>query len=66
MAGGMVTANGVPALDIPPTVTTTLPVPAPVGTNTVMLLSDQVEAAAAAIPLNVTELLLCDGRSEHR
>ena len=39
----------------PPTVTTTLPVVAPAGTGTVMLLADQA-VGVAAVPLNVTVL----------
>ena len=40
----------------PPTVTTTLPVVAPVGTGTAMLVADQV-VGVAAVPLNVTVLV---------
>jgi hypothetical protein len=40
----------------PPTVTTTLPVVAPVGTGTAMLVVDQV-VGVAAVPLNVTVLV---------
>jgi hypothetical protein len=41
---------------MPPTVTTTLPVVAPDGTGTTMLVVDQV-VAVAAVPLNVTVLV---------
>src|SRR5262245_22371898 len=41
---------------MPPTVTTTLPVVAPTGTVTVMLVSDQL-VGVAAVPLNVTVLV---------
>jgi hypothetical protein len=40
----------------PPTVTTTLPVVAPVGTGTAMLVADQL-VGVAAVPLKVTVLL---------
>jgi hypothetical protein len=40
----------------PPTVTTTLPVVAPVGTGTAMVVADQL-VGIAAVPLNVTVLL---------
>ncbi len=42
----------------PPTVTTTEPVVAPVGTGTAMLVADQV-VGVAAVPLNVTVLVPC-------
>jgi hypothetical protein len=57
-AGGL-TVNGNGLLATNPTVTTTLPVVAPLGTFTVMLLSPQVAAVPAAMPLNVTVLLPC-------
>ena len=50
--------NEVPVLASPPTVTTTLPVVAPVGTGATMLVADQL-VGVAAIPLNVTVLLPC-------
>jgi len=56
--GGTVTVNETPLLASPPTVTTTLPVVAPVGTGTTMLVADQL-VGVAAIPLNVTALLPC-------
>src|ERR1017187_8392598 len=59
MPGATVTVTGEPLLANPPTVTTTLPVVAPPGTLTVMLLALQAAAAAAVVPLNVTVLLPC-------
>jgi hypothetical protein len=41
-------------------VTTTLPVVAPVGTGTAMLVADQL-VGVAVVPLNVTVLLPCVG-----
>jgi hypothetical protein len=58
IVGGTVTVNDVPVLASPPTVTTTLPVVAPVGTGTTMLVADQL-VGVAAIPLNVTVLPPC-------
>jgi hypothetical protein len=52
------TAKTLPLLAEPATVTTTLPVVAPAGTGTVMLLSLQVVGVAVA-PLNVTVLVPC-------
>lgn len=52
------TVNGTPLLATPPTVTTTLPLVAPLGTGTVMLLSPQL-IGVAAVPLNVTVLVPC-------
>ena len=49
------TVNGSVLLARPPTVTTTLPVVAPEGTGTTMLLADQV-VGVAAVPLKVTVL----------
>jgi hypothetical protein len=49
------TVNVTPLLAVPPTVTTTLPVVAPVGTGTTMLVALQV-VAVPAVPLNVTVL----------
>lgn len=46
-----------PLLPTPPTLTTTFPVVAPVGTGTTILVELQV-VGVAAVPLNVTELLL--------
>jgi hypothetical protein len=50
------TVNGNALLTRPPTVTTTLPVVAPAGTGTAMLLADQV-VGVAAVPLKVTVLV---------
>jgi hypothetical protein len=43
-------------LATPPTVTTTLPLVAPAGTGTVMLVADHA-LGVAAVPLNVTVLV---------
>ncbi len=51
--------NGVPVLERPLTVTTTLPVVAPVGTGTVMDVALQL-VAVACVPLKVTVLLPCE------
>src|SRR6266446_4942657 len=53
---GLVTVKAMPLLARPPTVTTTLPVVAPLGTGTPMLVALQL-AGDAAIPLNVTVLV---------
>lgn len=50
------TVNATPLLATPPTVTTTLPVVAPVGTGTTMLDALQL-VGVAAVPLNVTVLV---------
>lgn len=55
IAGGGVTVKVRPLLATPLTVTTTLPVVAPAGTVTLMLLAVQLEAVAS-VPLNVTVL----------
>jgi hypothetical protein len=55
--GATVTVKLTPLLANPPTVTTTLPVVAPVGTFTTMLVAVHVLAAAAAVPLNFTVLV---------
>jgi hypothetical protein len=52
------TVKLMPLLARPPTVTTMLPVVAPAGTGTTMLVADQL-VGAAAIPLNVTVLVPC-------
>src|SRR5208337_358295 len=57
MLGGTVTVNVTPALASPPTVTTTFPVVAPVGTVTVMLVALQLVAVPPLVPLNVTVLV---------
>src|SRR5258705_10705741 len=59
MVGGKTIVNGDPLLACPNTVTTTLPVVAPTGTVTVMLVALQTLAAAAAVPLKVTVLVPC-------
>ena len=51
--------KGEPLLTCAPTVTITLPVVAPTGTVTVMLVALQALAAAAAVPLKVTVLDPC-------
>jgi len=51
-----VTVKADPLLAVPNTVTTTLPVVAPAGTDTVMLVALQALAAAAVVPLNLTVL----------
>src|SRR5262249_31310147 len=52
------TVNDVPALGTPPTVTTTLPVVAPAGTGTAMVVADQL-VGVAVVPLKVTVLVPC-------
>lgn len=52
---GMVTVKFTPLLATPPTVTTTLPVVAPAGTDVTMLVVLQL-VTVAAIPLKVTVL----------
>ena len=47
-----------PLLAAPPTVTTTFPVVAPLGTGTTMLVALQL-VGVAAVPLNVTVLVPC-------
>src|SRR5260370_15498439 len=59
MVGGWSIEKGEPLLTCPNTVTTTLPVVAPTGTVTVMLVALQALAAAAAVPLKVTVLDPC-------
>lgn len=54
-SGPTVTVKGIPLLACPPTVTTTLPVVAPAGTGTTMLVALQLEGVAA-VPLKVTLL----------
>jgi hypothetical protein len=56
MAAGVVTVNIWPLLATAPTVTPTLPVVAPVGTGTTMLVADQL-VGVASVPLNHTELV---------
>ena len=57
--GAGITVKLTPLLATPPTVATTLPVVAPLGTLTVMLPSIQLLAVPALVPLNVTVLLPC-------
>jgi hypothetical protein len=57
MLGGTVTVNGAPLLARPPTVTTTFPLVAPLGTATVMLPALQLETAPALVPLKLTVLV---------
>jgi hypothetical protein len=52
------TVKFMPLLDSPDTVTTTLPVVAPLGTGTLMLVALQL-VGAAVVPLNVTPLAPC-------
>jgi hypothetical protein len=56
--GVVVTVKATPALATPPTVTTTFPVVAPVGTVTTMLVAVQL-VEVAAVPLNLTVLVPC-------
>jgi len=58
LGAGTVTVKLTPLLATPPTVTTTFPVVAPVGTVTAMLVVLQV-ITDAVIPLNVTALPFC-------
>jgi len=58
LGAGTVTVKLLPLLATPPTVTTTVPVVAPVGTGTTMLVALQV-VAVAAVPLNLTVLVPC-------
>jgi hypothetical protein len=51
------TVNDTPLLDAPLTVTTTLPVVAPVGTFATMDVLPQLVIDVAAVPLNFTVLL---------
>lgn len=53
---GEVTVKSMPLLETPETVTTTLPVVAPLGTGIIMLVALQLVAVPAEIPLNVTVL----------
>src|SRR5713101_7957506 len=58
LGGGGVTVKLTPLLATPPTVTTTFPVVAPLGTGATMLVPLQLDGVAA-VPLNVTVLLPC-------
>ena len=53
-----VTVKLTPLLATPPTVTTTFPVVAPLGTGTMMLVALQL-VGVPAVPLNVTVLVPC-------
>jgi hypothetical protein len=55
--GAVPAVKGIPLLASPPTVTTMLPVLAPLGTVTVMLVSVHLPAAPALTPLKVTVLV---------
>ena len=58
IAGGWITVNSDPLLLFPPTITTTLPVVAPVGTGTTIDVALQL-VGVALVPLNVTVLVPC-------
>jgi len=58
LGAATVTVKLSPLLATPPTVTTTLPVVAPVGTGVTMLVALQL-VGVAAVPLNLTVLLPC-------
>jgi len=58
LGAGAVIAKFTPLLATPPTVTTTLPVVAPVGTGTTMLVALQL-VGVAVVPLNCTVLVPC-------
>jgi hypothetical protein len=58
--GAVVTVNVIPLLATPPTVTTTLPGVAPLGTTTPMLVGPQLLAGAASVTLNFIVLVPCD------
>jgi hypothetical protein len=55
---GCVTVNAIPLLEVPPTMTTTFPVAAPLGTVTTMLVALQL-VGVPVVPANLTELLPC-------
>jgi len=59
MLGDTGTVNTTEELACPPTLTTTLPVVAPLGTATTMLVALQL-VGVAEVPLNVTVLVPCD------
>src|SRR5207237_586477 len=56
--GGTITVNATGLLGTPPTVTTILPVVAPAGTGTTMLVAPQL-VGVAAVPLNFIVLVPC-------
>ena len=55
---GVVTVKLTPLLATPPTVTTTFPVVAPLGTGTTMLVALQL-VGVPTVPLNITVLVPC-------
>jgi hypothetical protein len=57
IAGAGTTVNKTPLLDLPLTVTITLPVVAPLGTSAMMVPDVQLEILGAVVPLNLTVLL---------
>src|SRR5450631_4090637 len=59
MLGGGITVKGDPLLACPPTVTRILPVVAPVGTFTTMLVALQEVTIVTTVPLKVTVLPPC-------
>jgi hypothetical protein len=59
MLGAATTVNVFLLLAVPPTVTTTLPVVAPVGTVKTIEVALQLVMLVAVVPLNVTVLVLC-------
>ena len=58
LGADVVTVKFTPLLATPPTVTTTFPVVAPLGTGTTMLVALQL-VGVPAVPLNFTVLVLC-------
>jgi len=60
-AGGGVTVKFTLLLGKLPTVTTTFPVVAPLGTGTTMLVSLQLVVGKAGVPLKLTVLFTCPG-----
>src|SRR5438552_15330733 len=58
LGAGTVTLKLTPFLATPPPVTTTFPVVAPLGTGATILVALQL-VGVAAVPLNVTVLVLC-------
>jgi len=59
MLGAGMTVKVTPLLAAPPTVTTTFPVVAPVGTGITIVVAFQLVAVPADVPLNVTVLVPC-------
>jgi hypothetical protein len=58
LGAGVVNVKFTPLLATPPTVTTTFPVVAPLGTGTTMLVGPQL-VGVPAVPPNVTVLVPC-------